>query len=162
MRNNINGIIKRAGKVLGFLLVFLPFVSFAEKKDFLKVNYGKGAKYIYGSGSGGSGGGSGTFWNLFYIIEDIMDRIVIFLIALAVIFFLYGVLKYIKSGGDEDERKKGGQLVLYGIIGLFVMVSFWGFVNILVYTFELDGSSQQIDIPRFKGGDGGTREGTGG
>ena len=40
--------------------------------------------------------------------------------------------------------------MIYGIIGLFVMVSFWGIVNILKNTFELD-TSPYVNVPYFDG-----------
>ena len=39
-------------------------------------------------------------------------------------------------------------LMIYGIIGLFVMISFWGIVNILVNTFELN-TSPYVSVPYF-------------
>jgi hypothetical protein len=67
----------------------------------------------------------------------IFDLVVKVLIGAALVLFLYGVVKYISSGDNEEERKKGKDLIIYGIIGLFVMVSVWGLVNILAGTFEL-------------------------
>ena len=40
--------------------------------------------------------------------------------------------------------------MIYGVIGLFVMISFWGIVNILVKTFELD-TTPNVEVPYFKG-----------
>ncbi len=37
----------------------------------------------------------------------------------------------------EEKREEAKQTVYYGIIGLFVMISIWGFVNILDKTFNL-------------------------
>ena len=42
-------------------------------------------------------------------------------------------------------------LMIYGIIGLFVMISFWGIVNILVNTFELN-TSPYVSVPYFDTG----------
>ena len=62
----------------------------------------------------------------FSIVMNILSQVVILLIALAVVFFLYGILKYITAGEDEERRNKMRNLMIYGIIGLFVMISFWG------------------------------------
>jgi len=48
------------------------------------------------------------------------------------------VVQYITAGGDEEKRKAGRNTMLYGIIGLFVMVAVWGLVNVLISTFGLD------------------------
>ena len=47
-----------------------------------------------------------------------------------------------------ERRKKMKNLMIYGIIGLFVMVSMWGIVLVLTNTFDLD-TSQSVDIPFF-------------
>jgi fumarate reductase subunit D len=74
----------------------------------------------------------------------IIDSFIKVLIGLAVVFFLYGVVKFITSGGDEEKRKEGKNLIIYGIISIFVMVSIWGLVNILAGTFNL-GTEQVVN-----------------
>ncbi len=69
-----------------------------------------------------------------------------FLFAVAFIVFIWGVFQYFIAGGaDEEKRDTGKQLMLWGIIGFFVMVSVWGLVNILRGTFQF--SSQQVPLP---------------
>jgi len=61
------------------------------------------------------------------------------LFALAFIVFIWGVFQYFIAGGhDEEKRETGKSLMLWGIIGFFVMVSVWGLVNILRGTFNFD------------------------
>ena len=56
--------------------------------------------------------------------------------------------------------------MLYGIIGLFVMVSVWGLVTIVKNTFDLDDNSNNLYFSNYnfwKGGsDGGGGNGKGG
>ena len=67
--------------------------------------------------------------------------------ALAFIVFIWGVFSYFIAGGhDEERRDKGKQLMLYGIIGFFVMVSVWGLVNILVGSVDLENDGP-ADLP---------------
>ena len=124
--------------------VFLPMVSLAANS--LRYNT-TGSTRTYGSYGGG---GSGGLWNLFSIVMDFLSQAVIVLVALAVVFFLYGILKYITAGDDEEKRGKMKNVMIYGIIGLFVMISFWGIVNILINTFELD-TYPYVDVPYFYG-----------
>lgn len=144
--------VKKAKAVLLFLTVcFLPFISLAASREdggWLDVNFydsNRTNRYggQYGSGGGGGGGG-GQLWDILFLILDILSVVVVLLIALAVVFFLYGILKYITSGGDEERRKEGSKLMLFGIIGLFVMISFWGIVKILVNTFDLDDGPPDV------------------
>ncbi len=77
------------------------------------------------------------------ITENVFNPLVGVLLALALIYFLWGVVKYMQSVGDETKRKEGINMMTYGIIALFVMVSVWGLVNLLKNTFPLNPS-----IPR--------------
>ena len=45
--------------------------------------------------------------------------------------------------GDEEKKKEAKNTVIYGVIGLFVMVSIWGLVNILDSTLGLNGTASQ-------------------
>ncbi|MCX6731513.1 MAG: pilin [Candidatus Parcubacteria bacterium] len=71
-------------------------------------------------------------------IMSILNIIVPLLIAVAVVIFLFGVVKYITAGGDEEKRKESRNVMIYGIVGLFVMVAVWGLVNVLISTFGLE------------------------
>jgi len=76
------------------------------------------------------------------VVDTILMSIVPIIVAIAVVVFLIGVLKYVRAGEDEEERKKAKGLMIFGVIALFVMVSVWGLVNIIGGTLSLD-----TDIP---------------
>ena len=72
------------------------------------------------------------------IINLINNVAVPLLFAIAFIVFIWGVFQYFIAGGhDEEKRETGKSLMLWGIIGFFIMVSVWGLVNILRGTFNL-------------------------
>ena len=50
------------------------------------------------------------------------------LITLALLFFIYGVIQFISSAGDESKRTEAKATISWGILALFVMVSVWGLV----------------------------------
>jgi peptidoglycan biosynthesis protein MviN/MurJ (putative lipid II flippase) len=68
---------------------------------------------------------------------SIITSLIPIVIGIAVLIFLWGVLKYVVAKG-EDEQKEARGVMLYGIIALFVMVSVWGLVNILGDTLNLN------------------------
>ena len=69
-------------------------------------------------------------------ILDFLNSIIPILFAIATIVFLWGVILYITSGGDEEKRKEGRSYIIFGLIGLFVMVAIWGIVNVLLDFFN--------------------------
>lgn len=74
-----------------------------------------------------------TFENTVQRIKNLLNNTVIpFLVLIATVIFLWGVVRYITAGGDEDKVKEGRNLIIYGIIFLAVMIGVWGFVNIVL------------------------------
>ena len=71
-------------------------------------------------------------------ITDILFQVFPVLIGIAVVIFLVGVIRYVTVGREEEvARASARSMMIYGIIGLFVMVSVWGLVNIIGGTFNL-------------------------
>jgi hypothetical protein len=104
------------------------------------------ASYAQGGAAGCSPGK--TIGELFGYATCIINKTVIpFFITLAIAVFIYGVVKFIMNAENEEERKKGKNFMIYGIISLFVIVSIWGLVNILVNTFGL--SKTAPDLPQL-------------
>ena len=77
--------------------------------------------------------------SLFANVRSILNAVVPIIIALGVVYILWGIIQSY-TRGDEEKRKEGHMKVLYGIIALFVMVSIWGLVNILVGTAGLSNN----------------------
>ena len=69
------------------------------------------------------------------VINTINNVLVPVLFAVAFIVFLWGAFDTFIVGANNDEvKEKGKNLMLWGLIGFFVMVSIWGLVNILTGT----------------------------
>ncbi|MEK7157890.1 MAG: hypothetical protein AAB688_02305 [Patescibacteria group bacterium] len=76
-----------------------------------------------------------TFYQLFWNIQRFILTPLIYLIfALALLIFLYGVFEFIKNSDDAEERKKGGQHILWGIVGMAIMFSAYGIINFVLNT----------------------------
>ena len=78
-----------------------------------------------------------TFAELVYgTIVPIVDRSIIpFLYAIAFLSFLFGVARFFFSDSEEN-RKKGKDFALYGIIGFFVLFCVWGIVKLLLSVIQ--------------------------
>lgn len=53
------------------------------------------------------------------------------LAALALAFFLWGLVVFIYQSDDEQGRAAGKQRMVWGLVALFVIVSVWGLVLLL-------------------------------
>jgi len=80
----------------------------------------------------------GTVEGIVCKVGDILNILIPILIALGVVFFIWGVIQYV-VGGDEEAKKKGRDKMIYGIIGLAVIVALWGLVNALIKSFGVGG-----------------------
>lgn len=67
-------------------------------------------------------------------INRLVNIIVPILIAVAVVFFIIGVLQYI-MGSAEEAKKSGRAKMVNGLIGLFVIIAFWGIIALITTTF---------------------------
>ena len=77
------------------------------------------------------------------ILTDIFTPLVALIIGLAFVTFLWGVYKYITVASTEG--KEGARMtIIYGLIGLFVMLSVWGLVDILTRTFDISRLVPQL------------------
>lgn len=90
-------------------------------------------------------GSSGTLFGLLCRIGQFINSVVPVLIALAVLVFVWGVVMYVISS-DEEAKKKGRDRIIFGIIGLAVIIGLWGLVNLLRNTFGLSNTTN-VELP---------------
>jgi uncharacterized membrane protein YidH (DUF202 family) len=77
-----------------------------------------------------------------FIINTINNVLVPVIFAVAFIVFLWGAFETFILGATNDTAKeKGKSLMLWGLIGFFVMVSVWGLVNVLTGTIGFGNST---------------------
>src|SRR3989344_2749345 len=80
--------------------------------------------------------------NVLLTIQRLLNLATPIVVALALLYFFWGLANYILSTGDEEKREQGRNIMIWGVIALFVMVAVWGLVQILAQTFnvQLGGS----------------------
>ncbi|MDO8619853.1 MAG: hypothetical protein Q7R64_00695 [bacterium] len=81
-------------------------------------------------------------------IQGLLDTVVPFIIGLAVFVIIWGVFTYLTHAAEEEKREEAKKFMLWGVIGVFMMLSVWGFVNILLNTFDLDTQIDADKIPK--------------
>jgi len=83
-------------------------------------------------------------------IRTLVNTLIPVLIGIAVLLFIWGVISFITAGDNEEARKSARNRIIWGIIFIFVIVSVWGLVNILIQTFGLD-TAAPVDLPIVPG-----------
>jgi hypothetical protein len=64
-------------------------------------------------------------------ITAVLSALFPLLVAIAVFYFVWGVVMFIAKAGDEKARAEGKQRMVWGIASLFIILSVWGFVAVL-------------------------------
>ncbi len=71
------------------------------------------------------------------------------LFALATVFFLWGVMKFIRAS-DDTKREEGKKFIIAGLIGLFVMTSLWGIISIFGNIFGTGSTVPMLQTTYLK------------
>ncbi len=87
------------------------------------------------SAQAASAGADFSIENVFTRLTEVLNRIIPFLVLLATVLLLYGIVRYVGAGDDESKVEEGRRLIIYGIIGLAILVTVWAFVNIVIDFF---------------------------
>jgi len=82
-----------------------------------------------------------TFDTILNNVKGWLNTIIALLFILVTLYFIWGVVEYVKAGGDDNEVKKGKTHMIWGIIGMAVMAAAWGIVKVLVDSFGVGGGS---------------------
>ena len=96
-------------RIAPFAIAFAPVLAFAQT----------------------AASGPGTFGYILQTIGGYINILIPLAIAFAVFEFIRGVIKYITSGGEAKGREEARNTIIYGVIGLFAIVSVWGLVRLI-------------------------------
>ena len=69
----------------------------------------------------------------------IINPLITFLFALAILFFLYGVFEFIMNQENEEKKTTGKNHIIWGIIGITIMLGVWTILGMVLATFNIEG-----------------------
>lgn len=68
--------------------------------------------------------------------------------ALALLYFFWGLGKFILKAGDSDAQKEARGMMIWGIVALFIITSIWGITTFLGSQLNIDQAGD-VDVPGF-------------
>ena len=71
----------------------------------------------------------------------IINPLISLMFAAAIIVFAWGVVRFISSTESDEKREEGKRTMLWGIIGLFIMLTVYGIITVLLRTFGIEPPS---------------------
>lgn len=87
-----------------------------------------------------------TILNIIDTLLMYLGYVVPALITIAVIYFIWGVITFMTSS-DEEAKKNGRTKIINGLIGLFVIVAFWGIIGVVKNSFGIQNNPTDNIIP---------------
>ncbi len=113
-----------------FAVVLVPAVSFAQD-------------YVTADNTANSSCASvdaGTIMFIICRIALIINTLIPVAISAGALLFIWGVVTYVIAK-DEEAKKRGKNLIIWGLAGLAVIVSIWALIAILKRTLGVGNES---------------------
>jgi uncharacterized membrane protein len=82
---------------------------------------------------------------LLRINQVILNPLIALAFAVAFVVFFWGIVQFVRKADDAEGRETGKRNIIYGIIGMVIMVSVFGIIQTVLQTFQIDTTPiQQI------------------
>ncbi len=81
-------------------------------------------------------------------VVAIVNPIIQVLFAVALVMFVLGIFEFVRGADEPATRLKGQQHMMYGLVGLFIMISVFTIIKILLNTLGITGADVPGILPR--------------
>lgn len=71
------------------------------------------------------------------IVQYIIDPAILLVFSIGFLLFIWGLVVFISNPEDTTKRATGTKHMIWGIIGMFIMIASQGIINIIIGTFDL-------------------------
>lgn len=69
------------------------------------------------------------------LVDTIIQPLIYLIMAVALVYFVWGASQFILHADDPEGRKKGKQALIWGLVGFFIMVSVLAILAVVTATF---------------------------
>lgn len=83
-----------------------------------------------------------TLTDTLFTLSTFLNAAIGLFVTLAIVIFFWGLIKYLMSVGEQ--KAEGLQIMFYGVVAIFVMVSIWGIIRLLQNTFRVQNNSALV------------------
>ena len=71
------------------------------------------------------------------INKFIFNPLIVLMFSVAAVVFLWGIFQFLLSFESDEAREKGKRNMVWGLIGMFIMVAVYGIIRLLLGTFNI-------------------------
>ena len=79
------------------------------------------------------------------ISSYIVNPLIVVMFTFALVVFLWGVRAYVSGADNPEARVKGAHHILWGIIGMGLMVMTFAIVRVVLNTFGLTEKAPEVE-----------------
>lgn len=65
----------------------------------------------------------------------ILNPLILLLFAISLVIFVYGIVKFLSLDVTDSARKEARSSIIWGIVGMLIMFSVYGVINLVLETF---------------------------
>lgn len=140
-----------------FIILTVPFFVFAQPAP-EPLLYGPGAGNNLAPYQGAVAQNTSFYSGCYTDMNDLGDMLcriaslinsaIPVLVALGVVYFVWGVVQYM-IGQSDEAKTRGKDKIIYGIIGFAVIAMMWGLVALVINTFGIGNDVPNINLMNF-------------
>jgi uncharacterized membrane protein len=94
------------------------------------------------------------FFDLAIIIASWFQKLIPVLIGIIVVIVFWNLAQFVLHADDEKEREKYKMFMVWSVVGMFLIVSFWGIIGAIINTFFTSSSNPALARPGYVDKDG--------
>ncbi len=72
--------------------------------------------------------------------EYIVNPIIMLAFAVAMVVFFWGLFQFIATETSDAKRDEGKKKILYGLLGIFIMLTVKGIIKLVLTTFGISNA----------------------
>lgn len=62
-------------------------------------------------------------------IRGLINKLIPVLIAIAIVYFFWGLIEFVRSAGDPKKAEEGKSHMIWGLVAVVIMVSIFGLIS---------------------------------
>src|SRR3990167_1724359 len=82
-------------------------------------------------------------------IGRLVDLALPIVVGIALLVFFWGIFQFISSETVDAGREEGKRKIFWGIFGMFIMISAYGLIRLILGTFGIPTPSYPFNSPAY-------------
>lgn len=83
------------------------------------------------------------------INQLILNPLILLVFAVAFLVFFWGIFQFISSQTVDAGREEGKRKIFWGIFGMFIMISAYGLIRLILGTFGIPVPAYPFNSPAY-------------